>query len=682
MDLDLDPDVDPGPGLGDLAAGLGGDGGEGEAALAAAGPSPLGGGAAEGPCGDRAAEFVDSGLLTDEGDVSLPSSDGDRAGSDGEAEMYFDEEEDLQQQAAEATMPVDEEGAALAAAVLFAGASGSEEGDGDSDDDDDDDVPLAVRIQRDQASRRQSAVSAAASEPAELERSGAASSSASSPGGSVSLPGSARASPTSSGTAPSPQRAQSSTLPHAGDDSDSDLEIEGGPEEGEQQPPPAAAPAAAKGRPAAGGPLKTPLEADTGGSPGAVAGAKRLRTEKTPAGATAAGSGGAAAGRDTDDVPRKKPRVSPVVGAPAPAALAAAAYRHGGTSELDASGNLPVRVAEVADGLGGVAAKLARHAPKPPAGAPPPVFRPAQSFTAPQQRRPAAPTTAAAAAAARATDAARLRLAAGGGALLATSHPVAAAMTGSAPPAPRPVGGASTSSSSIGAPAAPAQFRGPSGSSAALMGRLQAGAGAAAASLRIPGATPAAAGAARAKPAGGAGAAQGGKPRGLAAASGVSDLDLTSAALRASLAQRSLYGEQGAHELVGRVLERSGKMEAVEALEGRMADVTRREATRWFCLDCEKWFAKPPPACAADGHAVHSKKKAEWRFQCVGCGHRSYHGASLCAKPCSKCGKAAWRPCSIFAFKEGSDTLGSRAQLHTHGEGVTESLRTMGAHEF
>jgi ribosomal protein L37E len=189
-----------------------------------------------------------------------------------------------------------------------------------------------------------------------------------------------------------------------------------------------------------------------------------------------------------------------------------------------------------------------------------------------------------------------------------------------------------------------------------------------------------------AAPAAAAGGGRGGKPGGgggFAAALGLAAVDFGSSAVKSALAAGSQFAAQGADEVVARALAKADRLEAVEAVGERLAEVTHREATKWFCLDCDKWFPKPPRACAAEGHDVATKKKKEWRFACVGCGRRTYHTAALCAKPCSRCGKSAWKPASIYdAVKEGSETLGSTPVLRTHGDPVAESLRTLGAHDF
>jgi hypothetical protein len=168
----------------------------------------------------------------------------------------------------------------------------------------------------------------------------------------------------------------------------------------------------------------------------------------------------------------------------------------------------------------------------------------------------------------------------------------------------------------------------------------------------------------------------------FAAGAGLAGVDLSSAEAKAALAVRSAYAEQGTNEVVERALGKTAQLEVLEAMESKMRETVSREVTKWACAQCERFYDAPPASCRAEGHDVSTSRKREWRFKCVGCGHRTYHGAKLCAKPCDKCGKFAWTAASIFNLKEGGTTLASTAQLRTHGDAVTESLRGMTAHDF
>jgi hypothetical protein len=172
---------------------------------------------------------------------------------------------------------------------------------------------------------------------------------------------------------------------------------------------------------------------------------------------------------------------------------------------------------------------------------------------------------------------------------------------------------------------------------------------------------------------------------GFAAGLGMANIDLSSAAVRAALEVGSMHAAQGKADVVAAALARTDRMEAVEQLEDRMAGVTSRLVTRWVCTDCVKEFERHPAACVAEKHEVVSKKRLEYAFACEGCENKTLHKEKLCAKPCSRCSKTLWKPCSVFSLKSkgtGRGTLDSTAVLQTHGDGVTESLRGMAAHEF
>jgi hypothetical protein len=118
-------------------------------------------------------------------------------------------------------------------------------------------------------------------------------------------------------------------------------------------------------------------------------------------------------------------------------------------------------------------------------------------------------------------------------------------------------------------------------------------------------------------------------------------------------------------------------------VQERMRDVTTRDVTVFCCLQCERFYRRRPELCEREGHQLVAKRKKEWRFECAGCRHRTFHDGPVCAKPCSKCGKSAWRAASIYNVGGGgTDAAPAAETLRTHGDPVQESLRTEGAHDF
>ena len=129
------------------------------------------------------------------------------------------------------------------------------------------------------------------------------------------------------------------------------------------------------------------------------------------------------------------------------------------------------------------------------------------------------------------------------------------------------------------------------------------------------------------------------------------------------------------------LLDRAKAGAKLEAMEERMMDVDSKEIVKWFCLDCEKSFQKNPLMCVEEGHDVRAKKKREFRFECVGCGHRMFHEREKCVAPCPKCSKSIWNKTSVYDVSRKTDgRVGS--ELMTHGEEVQESLRNSGGHAF
>lgn len=335
-------------------------------------------------------------------------------------------------------------------------------------------------------------------------------------------------------------------------------------------------------------------------------------------------------------------------------------------------------VPEAAAPLASTAAKLARHAPpSPPKAMPPPRPQPVRIAAESRATGMPAPRPKDVVAAA-ATEEARRRAAAGVG--LKTSNSVASAMAigGHRPGALTSAAIASTASESVAASGA----RAASALASAVASRVISANGSSSATRAGPVSGSAPAGASS-KPISGAAASMA-KPGSLAAAMGFGKVDMSSAAVRAALDAGSKHSDQGRSELMSSVLSKTGNMERLEAMEDKMAEVTSREVTRFVCTDCVKEYRKHPEACESEGHQVVAKKRREWAFACVGCGHKTTHTAALCAKPCSRCGKSGWKATSIFSLKSksGAETLDSTAKLSTHGDAVTESLRGMGGHEF
>ena len=116
---------------------------------------------------------------------------------------------------------------------------------------------------------------------------------------------------------------------------------------------------------------------------------------------------------------------------------------------------------------------------------------------------------------------------------------------------------------------------------------------------------------------------------------------------------------------------------AVEAMAADMAAITSRQATRWFCADCERWFDKAPAMCAAEGHGVTTARKTQYAFRCRRCARRAASFEKLLLAPCGNCGRADWEPCSVYAAaaKPGAERLDSQPAFLPTGEAVANSLR-------
>jgi hypothetical protein len=116
--------------------------------------------------------------------------------------------------------------------------------------------------------------------------------------------------------------------------------------------------------------------------------------------------------------------------------------------------------------------------------------------------------------------------------------------------------------------------------------------------------------------------------------------------------------------------------EELENMQEKMKEVKTMQVTKWYCLDCEKWYDKAPTMCTEEGHEVHSKRKTVHAFRCSSCKHKHLHDHAVCAIVCPKCGKSGiWEASSVYNLKEGAEDPGLVPKAKARGDEQVNSLR-------